>query len=126
MGQDQPAADGGRTDEAGQKLTVTVKKKRVAALPGATPQRQGSSTSGKMSLDEVQKLVDRVSRGTLGSQPIKVMDVPLGSLPGATEIGKGETAPDGSILVYAAAAESEIDVIRTVFHEMFHLGFRGF
>jgi hypothetical protein len=84
-------------------------------MPGPI-QRWESSAPREMSLEEVQKLEDRVSRSILGGQSIEVMDVPLGSLPGATEIGKGETAPDGCITVYAAAAESEIDVIRTVLH----------
>jgi hypothetical protein len=79
-----------------------------------------------MSLEEVQKLADRVSRSILGGQAVKVMDIPLGSLPGATEIGKGEATPDGRILISAAAAESKSDVIRTVFHEMFHRGVKVF
>ena len=75
-----------------------------------------------MSLEEVKSLVDRVSRGILGGQSIEVMDVPLGSFPGATEIRKGDAAPDGHITVYsaaaaAAAAESEIDVLRAVSQE---------
>ena len=70
-----------------------------------------------MSLEEVKSLVDRVSRGILGGQSIEVMDVPLGSFPGATEIRKGDAAPDGHITVYSAAAESEIDVLRAVSQE---------
>ena len=89
-------------------------------------QRWGSSAPRKMSLEEVQKLADRVSRSILGGQAVEVMDVPLGSLPGATEIGKGETTPDGRILICGAAAEPDTDVIRTVFHEMSHRGVKGF
>jgi hypothetical protein len=62
-----------------------------------------------MSLDEVKKLVDRVSRSILGGQSIEVMDVPLGSLPGATEIGKGETN----------------GLISIVIHQIFHRGVKS-
>ena len=59
-----------------------------------------------MSVQEVQQLADRVSRSILGGQAVEVMDVPLGSLPGATEIDKGDTN----------------GLINIVFHEIFHRG----
>ncbi len=79
-----------------------------------------------MSVDEVKKTVNRVLRGVLSLNTVEVMDAPLGSVAGATEIPKGETTPDGRIIVYASAAESEIDVFRTVFHGLLHYGLRLF
>lgn len=74
----------------------------------------------KLSVDEVKKTVNRVLRGVLRFNTVEVMDVPLNSVAGTTEIPKGETTPDGRVIVYAASADSEIDVFRTVFHELFH------
>jgi len=48
---------------------------------------------GKMSLEEPQNLFDRVSRSILRGLSIEVVDVPLGSLPGAVQIEKGD--PNG-------------------------------
>jgi len=98
-------------------------------LPGGalSNYRWGSpSTPGAMSVQEVQKTVDRVLRGKLSGLDVQVMDRPPGTLSGSAQIMKGETRPDGTIVVYADAAESPLDVARTVFHELFHRGLKRF
>jgi len=91
---------------------------------GVTTHRWGSSTPGKMSVQEVQRTIDGVLGAVLRRNPIKVMDAPTGATPGVTGVPKGGVLPDGTVVVYAAAAESRADVIQTIFHELFHRGIK--
>lgn len=84
--------------------------------------RKGSST-GQMTHQEVLDVVNKL--GNLnGRASIKVVQ----SVPGSNTDGsvtKGVTLADGSIEINSAAAESPVDVLRTVFHELFHRGVRS-
>lgn len=91
---------------------------------GVTTHRWGSVTPGKMSVQEVQSTINGVLGAVLRRNPIQVMDAPTGATPGVTGVPKGGVLPDGTVVIYASAAESRADVIQTIFHELFHRGIK--
>jgi hypothetical protein len=86
---------------------VTKFRKLKTKLPGTPP-----------SLKETNDTVERIARRIGGRVALKVENTPVGS----SSVSKGETRPNGDIVIYADQVESKLDLLRTVFHELLHRG----
>lgn len=79
-----------------------------------------------LSLDRVNQLVQEALSGIRGAPPVEVAVRPsdIGLQPPPGSVGYGVTLSSGDIYVFQSAMASDMDVFRTVFHELFHRGVR--
>ena len=79
-----------------------------------------------LSLDRVNQLVQEALSGIRGAPPVEVTARPgdIGLKVPAGSVGYGVTLRSGDIYVFQSAMGSDLDVFRTVFHELFHRGVR--
>lgn len=79
-----------------------------------------------LSLDRVNQLVQEALSGIRGSPPVEVTARPadIGLKVPAGSVGYGVTLRSGDIYVFQSAMGSDLDVFKTVFHELFHRGVR--
>lgn len=81
----------------------------------------------KLSLERVQQIVQTALRGIPGSPPVHVVHGPadLGLVVAGEDVHSGVTLRSGDIYVFQSGVGSELDVLKTVFHELFHRGLRN-
>nr|MBP6457160.1 hypothetical protein [Pseudoxanthomonas sp.] len=79
-----------------------------------------------LSLDRVNQLVQEALSGIRGAPPVEVTARPgdIGLKVPAGSVGYGVTLRSGDIYVFQSAMGSDLDVFKTVFHELFHRGVR--
>lgn len=79
-----------------------------------------------LALDRVNQLVQEALAGIRGAPPVEVVVRPadVGLQVPAGSVGYGVTVRSGDIYVFQSAMRSDMDVFRTVFHELFHRGVR--
>lgn len=78
-----------------------------------------------LSLEQAQKAVNDALAGLSNPPPVDVV-LRAGDLgQGIPDYVKGVRKPDGQLAVVAGAHSSPLDVIETVFHELFHHGLRN-
>ncbi|MCM2342805.1 strawberry notch C-terminal domain-containing protein, partial [Rhodoferax sp.] len=79
-----------------------------------------------LSLNRVNQLVQEALSGIRGAPPVEVTARPgdIGLRVPAGSVGYGVTLRSGDIYVFQSAMGSDMDVFRTVFHELFHRGVR--
>jgi hypothetical protein len=79
-----------------------------------------------LSLDRVNQLVNEALSGIRGAPPVEVTARPsdIGLQPPPGSVGYGVTLSSGDIYVFQSAMGSDLDVFKTVFHELFHRGVR--
>lgn len=79
-----------------------------------------------LSLDRVNQLVQEALAGIRGAPPVEVTARPadVGLQVPAGSVGYGVTLRSGDIYVFQSAMGSDLDVFKTVFHELFHRGVR--
>lgn len=86
---------------------------------------KGAPPARGLSLEQAQKAVQEALAGLTNPPPIQVVLR-------ATDLGEGEASyvkgvrkPDGQLAVVASTHSSSLDVVETVFHELFHQGVRN-
>lgn len=81
----------------------------------------------KLSLERVQQIVQTALGGISGSPPVHVVRSPadLGLVVAGEDVHSGVTLRSGDIYVFQAGVGSELDVLKTIFHELFHRGMRN-
>lgn len=79
-----------------------------------------------LSLNRVNQLVQEALSGIRGAPPVEVTARPadVGLKVPAGSVGYGVTLRSGDIYVFQSAMGSDLDVFKTVFHELFHRGVR--
>jgi Large polyvalent protein associated domain 39 len=78
-----------------------------------------------LSLEQAQKAVNDALAGLINPPPVDVV-LRAGDLgQGIPDYVKGVRKPNGQLAVVAGAHSSPLDVIETVFHELFHHGLRN-
>lgn len=79
-----------------------------------------------LSLNRVNQLVQEALSGIRGAPPVEVTARPgdIGLRVPAGSVGYGVTLRGGDIYVFQSAMGSDLDVFKTVFHELFHRGVR--
>lgn len=101
---------------------------KLRAPQAANPQAKANTeNAAQLSAKDVQQVVDNTALGKLRVQGVQVMNsaAEAGVVSPVGEPIKGMTRADGTIVVFADAATSRLDVLRTVFHELFHRGVQG-
>lgn len=79
-----------------------------------------------LSLNRVNQLVQEALSGIRGAPPVEVTARPadVGLKVPAGSVGYGVTLRSGDMYVFQSAMGSDLDVFKTVFHELFHRGVR--
>lgn len=85
---------------------------------------EGDAATRGLPLEQVEQAVQEALAGLRDAPPVHVVESldEFGIPAGSAVVPKGGTLPDGRIIVYTGAAESGLDVQRTVFHELLHRG----
>lgn len=78
-----------------------------------------------LSLEQAQKAVQEALAGLRNPPPIDVVLRAADLGQGVSDYVKGVRKPDGQLAVVARSHSSPLDVIETVFHELFHQGLRN-
>lgn len=78
-----------------------------------------------LSLEQAQQAVEQALAGLASPPPIQVVLRAADLGQGVPDYVKGVRKPDGQLAVVARAHSSPLDVIETVFHELFHQGLRN-
>lgn len=81
----------------------------------------------QLSLERVQQIVQSALGGISGAPPVHVVRGPadLGLIVSGEDVHSGVTLRGGDIYVFQSGVGSELDVLKTVFHELFHRGMRN-
>lgn len=104
------------------------------AQPIESPQAAGplfssrsTAPEAKLSLERVQQLVNTALTGIPGAPPVFVVGSPadIGLVTSGEDVHSGVTLRSGDIYVFQSGVGSELDVLKTVFHELLHRGLRN-
>jgi hypothetical protein len=96
---------------------------------GNLPLFSSRSTAPKtqLALERVQQMVETALADIPGTPPVHVVRGPadLGLVVAGEDVHSGVTLRSGDIYVFQSGVGSELDVLKTVFHELFHRGLRN-
>lgn len=115
-----------RINAAFDKLAQTIKTKETDKGVAMFSSADAALPAKPLSLDRVNQLVQEALSGIRGAPPVKVTARPadIGLKVPAGSVGYGVTLRSGDIYVFQSAMGSDLDVFKTVFHELFHRGVR--
>lgn len=115
-----------RINAAFDKLAATIKTKETEKGVAMFSSADSTLPAKPLSLDRVNQLVQEALSGIRGAPPVEVTAHPadVGLQVPAGSVGYGVTLRSGDIYVFQSAMGSDLDVFKTVFHELFHRGVR--
>ena len=115
-----------RINAAFDKLAGTIQTKETDKGVAMYRAPDSAAPARPLSLDRVNQLVQEALAGIRGAPPVEVAVRPsdIGLQPPPGSVGYGVTLSSGDIYVFQSAMASDMDVFRTVFHELFHRGVR--
>lgn len=102
----------------------------VAFMGQPTPPADSNADSAMpakpLTLDRVNQLVQEALSGIRGAPPVETVGSPadIGLVVPPATVPYGITLRSGDVYVFQSAMGSDLDVFRTVFHELFHRGVR--
>lgn len=115
-----------RINAAFDKLAQTIKTKETDKGVAMFSSADSTLPAKPLSLDRINQLVQEALSGIRGAPPVEVTARPgdIGLRVPAGSVGYGVTLRSGDIYVFQSAMGSDLDVFKTVFHELFHRGVR--
>ncbi|WP_284337642.1 PLxRFG domain-containing protein [Comamonas sp. NoAH] len=114
-----------RSPNRGNQVSASVEMRKTGH--GALFSSRTTPPQSKLSLERIQQLVHTALRDIPGSPPVYAVGSPadIGLVTAGEDVHSGVSLRSGDIYVFQSGVGSDLDVLKTVFHELFHRGLRN-